>query len=214
MLLTEENAIIYHPTSSHEQLGLSLIIKGTQGNDVVIPAALGDISILILNGGEGSDTYQFKKVDWQRYQTIIIDNYSVDRIVDLLILPIQDQLKETFINRQGDDLVITDSINNTSLYIRGIYGPQAHSYRHLQLKIDGTDQHIDVSLLAEQALASHGLMSLSMHFRSHFDINGKIVLLGELLNRIDFTQGDFEIQTALKEQDKPHFAMLSTTSQY
>ncbi len=29
MLLTEENAIIYHPTSSHEQLGLSLIIKGT-----------------------------------------------------------------------------------------------------------------------------------------------------------------------------------------
>lgn len=61
MLLTEENAIIYHPTSSHEQLGLSLIIKGTQGNDVVIPAALGDISILILNGGEGSDTYQFKR---------------------------------------------------------------------------------------------------------------------------------------------------------
>ncbi|WP_272517904.1 TcdA/TcdB pore-forming domain-containing protein [Providencia sp. PROV221] len=214
MLLTEENAIIYHPTSSHEQLGLSLIIKGTPEDDVVIPAALGDVSVLILNGGEGSDTYQFKKVDWQRYQTIIIDNYSVDRIVDLLILPIKNQLKEIFINRQGDDLVITDSINNTSLYIRGIYGLQAHSYRHLQLRIDGTDQHIDVSLLAEQALASHGLMSLSMHFRSHFDINGKIVLLGELLNRIDFTQGDFEIQTALKEQDKPHFAMLSTTSQY
>ncbi len=85
-------------------------------------------------------------------------------------------------------MVITDSINNTSLYIRGIYGLQAHSYRHLQLRIDGTDQHIDVSLLAEQALASHGLMSLSMHFRSHFDINGKIVLLGELLNRIDFTR--------------------------
>lgn len=190
MLQIDSDEIIYHPIlQNNKQLSSSLIIKGTRGDDNLKLEEFRNTFVLIISLGEGSDTYNFEKADWQYYKAIIINNYSADRVVDRLVLPIEAQLGDIYASRQGEDLIITDPINNTSLCIYKAYSSQADSYRHLQIQIGETEQFIDISILAERPQVRHGLMYLSAYFNEQLRINDEIALLGGFTTQMAVDDG-------------------------
>lgn len=177
MVFTFEGQIIFHSLSSQGQLGSSLIIKGTKSDDILTPTQLKDVQTLILSGGEGKDTYQLRMDDWQRYQVIIVDNHSMDEAIDRLILPIKNNQNDLFINRHHDDLIITDSINQTSLILRDIYGANAGAKRHLMIQLDKHSFHVND--LADTLEIHRGAMYLSSYFEDKHSFNRELVLLAD-----------------------------------
>ncbi|MBX7019976.1 hypothetical protein EX238_17090, partial [Providencia rettgeri] len=100
MLQIDSDEIIYHPIlQNNKQLSSSLIKKGTRGDDNLKLEEFRNTFVLIISLGEGSDTYNFEKADWQYYKAIIINNYSADRVVDRLVLPIEAQLGDIYASR-------------------------------------------------------------------------------------------------------------------
>lgn len=166
MLLTENDEIIYYPISDNTQIYSSFIIQGTVNNDILKPRKLVNVSNLALSGGEGKDTYQINQEDWAGYETIIIDNYALDKVIDTIVLPIKDQLGSIIINREKNDLFITDPIDKTSLILREFYGKKSEQYRHIQLNIEGTKEYIDLGLIAEHPQTQRSFIYLSDFMQS------------------------------------------------
>ena len=166
MLLTENDEAIYHPTSDNTQLYSSFVMQGTVNDDVFKPRNLLNVPNLVMSGGEGMDIYQINQEDWAGYKTIIIDNYAIDKEIDIIILPIKDQLDSITINREGNDLFITDQISKTSFMLRKFYGKESEFYRHIRLNIMGTREYINLDLIADNPKIKNGLVYLSDYLQS------------------------------------------------
>lgn len=167
MMLTDKNEILYQPengTKESNKIGASFVIKGTHEADIINPSKIAHVDTLILSGGEGGDTYEFSVDAWKAYRAIIIDNNAKDNAVDDIIIPSVDNWRKMFINRQGNDLIITDIHNDTSLILREVYGSKSESYRHLMIKI--AQEHDDIVLdnLVNKLKENYGLMYLSTYF--------------------------------------------------
>ncbi|HEM7134192.1 hypothetical protein ABN115_09215 [Providencia rettgeri] len=167
MMLTDKNEILYQPengTKESNKIGASFVIKGTHEADIINPSKIAHVDTLILSGGEGGDTYEFSVDAWKAYRAIIIDNNAKDNAVDDIIIPSVDNWRKMFINRQGNDLIITDIHNDTSLILREVYGSKSKSYRHLMIKI--AQEHDDIVLdnLVNKLKENYGLMYLSTYF--------------------------------------------------
>ncbi|WP_369427405.1 TcdA/TcdB pore-forming domain-containing protein [Providencia sp. PROV236] len=153
MMITKNNEIIYHPMSSSDvnnqgsKLGSSLLIMGTEGNDIIIPTRVSDVEYIILSAGEGRDIYQLKPDDWVKYKAIIIDNFSTDKEIDEIILPIKDCFDDLLFERKGDDIIISDVVNDTLIILRRVFGSQAESYRHFKIKVEGYSFYLDVGTI-------------------------------------------------------------------
>ncbi|CAG9426536.1 TcdA/TcdB pore-forming domain-containing protein [Providencia alcalifaciens] len=177
MILTVEGQIIFHPLSNQSQFGSSLVMKGTDHDDILAPTQLKDVQTLILSGGEGKDTYHLNMEDWQRHQAIIINNQSQDKAVDYLVLPIKAENNSIFVNRLHSDLIITDSINQTSLVLHNIYGSNELKNRHLMIQFE--DRTINISDLANTLNARHGAMYLASYFENKSQCNDNLDSLAD-----------------------------------
>lgn len=167
MMLTDKNEILYQPdngTKESNKIGASFVIKGTHEADIINPSKIAHVDTLILSGGEGGDTYEFSVDAWKAYRAIIIDNNAKDNAVDDIIIPSVDNWRKMFINRQGNDLIITDIHNDTSLILREVYGSKSESYRHLMIKIAQEHDYIVLDNLVNKLKENYGLMYLSTYF--------------------------------------------------
>lgn len=182
MLSSKEGQLIFHPLSKNEPLGSSFIIKGTNNDDILAPTQLKETKTLILSGGEGKDTYHLKLGDWQNYQTIIIDNQSQDLAIDHLVLPINVKGNSIFVNRFNDNLILTDSINQTSLVLHNVYGANSLAHQHLMIHCD--DGVFNLSELANEVTVHRGAMYLSSYFEEKPQCNADLAYLAESCSQI------------------------------
>ncbi|MEY1237352.1 TcdA/TcdB pore-forming domain-containing protein [Providencia manganoxydans] len=155
LLIMENNGVIYHPVSNDYEvrnkytLGSSLVINGTNYDDFLHVNKIGDVKHLTVSGGEGIDIYKFNYQDWQQYDSIIIDNYAVYKEVDYIDLSIDDGLDKLFIKRSGDDLVVFDIENKTSLILMGIYSSKYEYYRHFEIRINDNVYNLHAEFMAD-----------------------------------------------------------------
>ncbi|MTC44883.1 hypothetical protein GKR71_03370 [Providencia sp. wls1922] len=182
MLSSRERQIIFHPLSKSEPLGSSFIIKGTNNDDVLAPRQLNTVKTLILSGGEGKDVYHLKIEDWQNHETIVIDNQSQDKQMDYLAIPINAKNNAIFVNRLNNDLIFTDSINQTSLILHNIYGDNSSNSRHLMIHFD--DGILNISELAEAVTDHRGAMYLLSYFEEKPRCNEELAFLAESCSQI------------------------------
>lgn len=182
MILTLEGQIIFYPLSNQSQFGSSLVIKGTNHGDILAPTQLKDVQTLILSGGDGKDTYHLSMEDWLHHQAIIIDNQSQDKAVDYLMIPIKVENNSIFVNRRNNDLIITDSINQTSLVLHNIYGSNDSENRHLIIHFD--DRTINTSDLANVLNTAHGAMYLSRYFEDKSECNDNLDSLADSCSQL------------------------------
>ena len=182
MLSSREGQTIFHPLSKSEPLGSSFIIKGTNNDDILAPTQLNTVKTLILSGGEGKDIYHLKIEDWQNHQTIVIDNQSQDKQMDYLAIPINAKNNAIFVNRLNNDLIFTDSINQTSLILHNIYGDNSSTSRHLMVHFN--DGVLNISELAEAVTDHRGAMYLSSYFEEKPRCNEELAFLAESCSQI------------------------------
>ncbi|MTB66580.1 hypothetical protein GKR48_07045 [Providencia sp. wls1943] len=182
MLSSSEGQLIFHSLSKNEPLGSSFIIKGTNNDDILAPTQLKDVQTLILSGGEGKDTYHLKIEDWQNHQVIIIDNQSQDGEIDHLVLPIKIEGNSIFVNRLNDDLILTDSINQTSLVLHNVYGTNSLAHQHLMIHFG--DGVFNISELANEVTFHRGAMYLSSYFEERPQCNADLAYLAESCSQI------------------------------
>jgi insecticidal toxin len=73
--------------------------------------------------------------------------------------------EKILVSRHEDDLMLTDSVNATALVIRKVFGSQAVTHRHLQIKLEGSSSVISVDHLvkgfAKVGTTKDGLFELS-----------------------------------------------------
>ncbi len=182
MLSSREGQTIFHPLSKNEPLGSSFIIKGTNNDDILAPTQLNTVKTLILSGGEGKDIYHLKIEDWQNHETIVIDNQSQDKQMDYLAIPINAKNNAIFVNRLNNDLIFTDSINQTSLILHNIYGDNSSTSRHLMVHFN--DGVLNISELAEAVTDHRGAMYLSSYFEEKPRCNEELAFLAESCSQI------------------------------
>ncbi|HHR6037366.1 TPA: TcdA/TcdB pore-forming domain-containing protein [Providencia alcalifaciens] len=185
MLSSSEGQLIFHPLSKNEPLGSSFIIKGTNDDDILAPTQLKEAKTLILSGGEGKDTYHLKLEDWQNYRTIIIENQSQDQATDHLVLPISVKGSSIFINRFNDNLILTDSINQTSLVLHNIYGANSLANQHLMIHFN--DDIFNLSELANEVTVHRGALYLSSYLEQKPQCNGDLAYLADSCSQITLT---------------------------
>lgn len=151
-MITKNDEIIYDSMVKNNQdnkLGSSLVIKGTQYDDTIIPTKVEDVKCIILSGGEGSDIYRIKLDDWMQYKTIIIDNYSKNKEIDQVIFPIKDCFDDLLIEKIDDDIFISDIVNDTLVIFNKVYGSESESYRHFKIKIEGYSFYLDIETIID-----------------------------------------------------------------
>lgn len=192
MLSSREGQTIFHPLPKSEPLGSSFIIKGTNNDDILAPTQLNTVKTLILSGGEGKDTYHLKIEDWQNHQTIVIDNQSQDKQMDYLVVPINAKSNTIFVNRLNNDLIFTDSINQTSLVLHNIYGDNSSNSRHLMVHFD--DGILNVSELAEAVTDHRGAMYVSSYFEEKPRCNEELAFLAESCSLITLNKDFSHLQ--------------------
>nr|ELR5083743.1 hypothetical protein [Providencia stuartii] len=167
LLIMENNGVIYHPLSNDYEvrnrntLGSSLIINGTKKDDILNVNKIGDVKHLTMSGGEGYDIYKLDYQSWKNYDTILIDNDALDKKVDYIDLSLDNGLDNIFIKRNGNDLVIFDLENKTSLILREVYGSRSESYRHFDIRINNNTYHLDAETMAD--FFEDKQLSISIH---------------------------------------------------
>lgn len=138
LLSAESGEILYVDMLEKENgenrshIGSSLIIRGGKENDTLVPSIIKNVKQIVLNAGDGQDTYSISLDTWQHYQAIIIDNNANDLLVDTLMLPIEN-LDSLVVTRYDDDLLVIDNEQNTVLILRQVFGVEKQSHRHLKL---------------------------------------------------------------------------------
>lgn len=124
-----------------KRIGSTLLIQGElNGVSLVIDG----VDNLVLHGGSGDDTYRMDWDMWQHYSKVVIDNEDPEQSWDRVILP-QGRPNELFISRHNEDLQLRDSVAETSLVIRQVFGPQGSAYQHLIIEFP--DNSPDVASL-------------------------------------------------------------------
>ncbi|WP_445493516.1 insecticidal toxin MCF [Photorhabdus sp. SF281] len=146
-----------------ERMGSSLLLQGGSEDDIAPPLIAG-VDNVVLHGGADNDTYRLSQAIWSHYRIVVIDNDDPGQAMDRLIIPVADAEK-IFVSRHEDDLMLTDSANGTVLVIRKVFGSQAVTHRHLQIKLEGSSSVISVDYLvkgfAKMGEAKGGLFELS-----------------------------------------------------
>ncbi|WP_387690564.1 TcdA/TcdB pore-forming domain-containing protein [Photorhabdus sp. RM71S] len=150
-----------------ERVGSSLLLQGGGvggSKDDLTPPIIAGVDSLVLHGGADSDTYRLSKVMWSHYRIVVINNNDSGLAPDRLILPLADP-KSILVSRRDDDLMLTDSSNETALVVRQVFGSQAMAHRHLQIELEGSSSVINVDHLIEgftqRSYTKEGLMELS-----------------------------------------------------
>ncbi|OWO78865.1 cytotoxin [Photorhabdus luminescens] len=150
-----------------ERIGSSLLLQGGGMNgrqDELTPPLIAGVDSMVLHGGVDSDTYRFSEAMWSHYRTIVIDNDDPSESLDYLIMPVADAEK-ILVSRHEDDLILTDSANDTVLVMRKVFGDQAVTHRHLKIKLKGSSSVISVDHLVEcftgMGVDKDGLFELS-----------------------------------------------------
>lgn len=167
LLIMENNGVIYHPLSNDYEvrnrntLGSSLIINGTKKDDILNVNKIGDVKHLTMSGGEGHDIYKLDYQSWKKYDTILIDNDALDKKVDYIDLSLDNGLDNIFIKRNGNDLVLFDLENKTSLILREVYGSRSGSYRHFDIRINNNMYHLDAKTMVD--FFEDKQLSISIH---------------------------------------------------
>ncbi|WP_387465383.1 insecticidal toxin MCF [Photorhabdus sp. RM323S] len=150
-----------------ERIGSSLLIqnggKGGHQDDLTPPLIVG-VDSVVLHGGADDNTYRLSQAMWSHYRTVVIDNNDPGQALDRLIMPVTNAEK-ILVSRHEDDLMLTDSVNATALVIRKVFGSQAVTHRHLQIKLEGSSSVISVDHLvkgfAKVGTTKDGLFELS-----------------------------------------------------
>ena len=91
-----------------ERIDRTLLLRGTDGNDILQPIALENVDTLVMSGGEGQDIYQIDVEDRERYKVIAINNFDQNEAQDALQLTVND-IKEMMIKRENNDVLFIDS---------------------------------------------------------------------------------------------------------
>lgn len=167
LMFTSNDEILYHDISIDNQsdskdthIGSSLIIKGTKENDLLIPSTITHVKNLVLSGGDGEDNYVLTELVWQDYETIVIDNYASDSLVDTIVLPVEN-IDSLLVNQHADDLILTDANANTVLILRQVFGSQAKSHQHIQVSFLDEPKPYTLAELVENTSFKHRLMRVT-----------------------------------------------------
>lgn len=99
MLLTVNHA---------ERIDDTLLLRGTDGHDILQPIALENVDTLVMCGGEGEDVYQIDVEDRERYKVIAINNFDQNEAQDALQLTVND-IREMMIKHENNDVLFVDS---------------------------------------------------------------------------------------------------------
>ncbi|WP_323837496.1 TcdA/TcdB pore-forming domain-containing protein [Photorhabdus africana] len=165
--IKDDSAQMLNQFTSVERIGSSLLLQGgivEDSKDDLTPPLIDGVDSVVLHGGTNSDTYRLSRATWSHYRTVVIDNEAPDKAMDRLIIPVIDTEK-ILVNRYEDDLMLTDSANNTVLVIRKVFGSQAIAHRHLQIELEDFSSVINVDHLIEgftqQSYTEESLMELS-----------------------------------------------------
>ncbi|WP_350303958.1 insecticidal toxin MCF [Photorhabdus viridis] len=147
-----------------ERIGSSLLLQNGDRQDDLIPPLIVGVDSVVLHGGVDDDTYRLSQAMWSHYRTIVIDNDDPGQALDRLIMPVTD-VEKILVSRHEDDLMLTDSTNGTTLVMRKVFGSQAETHRHLQIKLKDSSVVISVDHLvkgfARVGAAKNGLFELS-----------------------------------------------------
>ncbi|WP_207626917.1 insecticidal toxin MCF [Photorhabdus stackebrandtii] len=146
-----------------ERIGSSLLLQGGGEDDLTPPLIVG-VDNVVLHGGADSDTYRLSQAVWSHYRMVVIDNDDLGQVVDRLIM-LGIDAEKILVSRHKDDLMLTDLANGTVLVMRKVFGSQAVTHRHLQIKLEGSLSVIRVDYLvksfARVGAAKDGLFELS-----------------------------------------------------
>ncbi|WP_367374015.1 TcdA/TcdB pore-forming domain-containing protein [Pseudomonas lini] len=101
-----------------------LTVEGPKMGKDLLPLIADDVSILVLNMGQGSTTCRLTKATWLKLESVIVDcRYSLDRPPSVpgkltWDIVVADQL---WMNRVDEHLVIVDSDSGHSLIFRHVF---------------------------------------------------------------------------------------------
>lgn len=104
-----------------QRMNNTLLIRGTDGHDILQPIALENVDTLVMSGGEGQDIYQIDIEDREHYKVIAINNFDQNEAQDALQLTVND-IKKIMIKRENNDVLFIDS--HGTIVIKEVSDPE------------------------------------------------------------------------------------------
>lgn len=114
-----------------QRLENALMLEGSSRDDILAPPLLYKVQALALSGGKGRDRYQIDSTLLDHYQTIVIDNFDIEKMPDEINFIVPD-LDTVFVARHKEDLLLTTTQSGVMI-IQKVFGDDAKDYDHIKL---------------------------------------------------------------------------------
>ena len=125
-------------TNHIERIDGTLLVRGTDRNDILQPLVIKNVDTLVMSGDEGQDIYQIDTEDREFYKTIAINNFDKHEAQDTLQLTVND-IKKMLIKRENNDVLFID--DSGTVLIKEVFGPESTHFSHLNIIIKDKKQN-------------------------------------------------------------------------
>ena len=136
-----------------QRVGETLTLVGSNGDDTLDPVLVQGVNSAVMSGGEGKDTYDLTADPKKQLGHIIVNNFSIDRKIDVLKLANTDK---AMLSRGANDN-LNQSITKNDLLImqegklvvlKNVFASDKADYNHMELHAN--NQKYDVAYLVDR----------------------------------------------------------------
>lgn len=130
------------PTKNYiERTANTLLIRGTDDNDILQPIAIQHVDTLVMSAGAGPDIYQIDTKDHELYKVIAINNFDTNEDQDTLQLTVNN-IEEVIMKREGNDMLLSiDKRGTTVILIKEVFGSEHAHFSHLNIILNDTKRN-------------------------------------------------------------------------
>ncbi len=136
-----------------QRVGETLTLVGSNGDDTLDPVLVQGVNSAVMSGGEGKDTYDLTADPKKQLGHIIVNNFSIDRKIDVLKLANTDK---AMLSRGANDN-LNQSITKNDLLImqegklvvlKNVFASDKADYNHMELHAN--NQKYDFAYLVDR----------------------------------------------------------------